>query len=138
MVALRSLNLDTYYMPIFGHDLKCPWKNVNDENFMESKLFLCNCRNTKWSLLDSFKYIEICLPGVSGGTLSVLIVGAFLQEQNVEIFEANGIDPLIVSLYQMDLDRTQFLLRSYLRVRLQKVAASSYGLLWMFGYSVEI
>lgn len=33
----------------------------------------------------------------------------------------NGIDPLVVSLYQMDLDRTQFLLRSYLRVRLLKV-----------------
>lgn len=33
----------------------------------------------------------------------------------------SGIDPLTVSLYQMDLDRTQFLLRSYLRIRLQKV-----------------
>ncbi|XP_012084097.1 DNA replication complex GINS protein SLD5 [Jatropha curcas] len=44
-----------------------------------------------------------------------------LAEQNVEIFEADGVDPLTVSLYQMDLDRTQFLLRSYLRVRLQKI-----------------
>ncbi|KAL3581969.1 hypothetical protein D5086_016301 [Populus alba] len=44
-----------------------------------------------------------------------------LAEQNVEISEANNIDPLTVSLYQMDLDRTQFLLRSYLRVRLQKI-----------------
>lgn len=40
----------------------------------------------------------------------------------MEMFEGDGIDPLTVSLYQMDLDRTQFLLRSYLRVRLQKVA----------------
>ncbi|KAF9677201.1 hypothetical protein SADUNF_Sadunf08G0083200 [Salix dunnii] len=47
-----------------------------------------------------------------------------LAEQNEEIFEANNIDPLTVSLYQMDLDRTQFLLRSYLRVRLQKVVSS--------------
>ncbi|KAH8500965.1 hypothetical protein H0E87_015980 [Populus deltoides] len=52
-----------------------------------------------------------------------------LAEQNVEISEANNIDPLTVSLYQMDLDRTQFLLRSYLRVRLQKVV-SSCVLLW--------
>ncbi|OAY56148.1 DNA replication complex GINS protein SLD5 [Manihot esculenta] len=44
-----------------------------------------------------------------------------LVEQNVEMFEGDGIDPLTVSLYQMDLDRTQFLLRSYLRVRLQKI-----------------
>ncbi|KAF2310297.1 hypothetical protein GH714_007623 [Hevea brasiliensis] len=44
-----------------------------------------------------------------------------LAEQNVEMFEADSIDPLTVSLYQMDLDRTQFLLRSYLRVRLQKI-----------------
>ncbi|EEF43109.1 conserved hypothetical protein [Ricinus communis] len=44
-----------------------------------------------------------------------------LAEQNVEIFETDGIDPLTVSLYQMDLDRAQFLLRSYLRVRLQKI-----------------
>ncbi|CAI0543165.1 unnamed protein product [Linum tenue] len=44
-----------------------------------------------------------------------------LQEQNVEASEADGEDPLTMSLYQMDLDRTQFLLRSYLRVRLQKI-----------------
>jgi len=30
----------------------------------------------------------------------------------------------VVSLYQMDLDRTLFLLRSYLRLRLQKVGRS--------------
>ena len=46
----------------------------------------------------------------------------FLQEETVEEFSANGTDPLTVSLYQMDLDRTQFLLRSYLRIRIQKVA----------------
>jgi len=32
-----------------------------------------------------------------------------------------GSDPLSVSLYQMDLDRTLFLLRSYLRIRILKV-----------------
>ncbi|PON64933.1 GINS complex subunit Sld [Parasponia andersonii] len=45
----------------------------------------------------------------------------FLQEETVEEFAESGVDPLTVSLYQMDLDRTQFLLRSYLRIRLQKI-----------------
>ncbi|KAF3456372.1 hypothetical protein FNV43_RR01022 [Rhamnella rubrinervis] len=44
-----------------------------------------------------------------------------LMEETVEDFAESGIDPLTVSLYQMDLDRTQFLLRSYLRIRLQKI-----------------
>ncbi|XP_031257753.1 DNA replication complex GINS protein sld5 isoform X2 [Pistacia vera] len=44
-----------------------------------------------------------------------------LVEETVEEFEGSGMDPLTVSLYQMDLDRAQFLLRSYLRVRLQKI-----------------
>lgn len=44
-----------------------------------------------------------------------------LVEENVEQDSQSGIDPLTVSLYQMDLDRTQFLLRSYLRIRLQKI-----------------
>uniref|UniRef100_A0A7N0VHH2 DNA replication complex GINS protein SLD5 n=1 Tax=Kalanchoe fedtschenkoi TaxID=63787 RepID=A0A7N0VHH2_KALFE len=44
-----------------------------------------------------------------------------LMEETVEEFAQSGVDPLTVSLYQMDLDRTQFLLRSYLRVRLQKI-----------------
>ncbi|KAK8998855.1 hypothetical protein V6N11_070037 [Hibiscus sabdariffa] len=44
-----------------------------------------------------------------------------LMEETVDDFEESGHDPLIVSLYQMDLDRVQFLLRSYLRVRLQKI-----------------
>ncbi|XP_050372566.1 DNA replication complex GINS protein SLD5-like isoform X2 [Argentina anserina] len=44
-----------------------------------------------------------------------------LVEENVEQDAQSGIDPLTVSLYQMDLDRTQFLLRSYLRIRLQKI-----------------
>ncbi|KAG7537182.1 GINS helical bundle-like domain superfamily [Arabidopsis suecica] len=44
-----------------------------------------------------------------------------LVEETIEDYVENGIDPLVVSLYQMDLDRTQFLLRSYLRVRLLKV-----------------
>ncbi|CAH2044680.1 unnamed protein product [Thlaspi arvense] len=44
-----------------------------------------------------------------------------LVEENIEDYVNNGVDPLVVSLYQMDLDRTQFLLRSYLRVRLLKI-----------------
>ncbi|CAM8975046.1 unnamed protein product [Rhodiola kirilowii] len=44
-----------------------------------------------------------------------------LMDETVEEFAQSGVDPLTVSLYQMDLDRTQFLLRSYLRVRLQKI-----------------
>nr|XP_018625494.1 DNA replication complex GINS protein SLD5 isoform X2 [Nicotiana tomentosiformis] len=44
-----------------------------------------------------------------------------LMEETVEEFSKNGVDPLTVSLYQMDLDRTLFLLRSYLRTRLQKI-----------------
>lgn len=47
----------------------------------------------------------------------------------MEEYEESGMDPLTVSLYQMDLDRAQFLLRSYLRVRLQKVATSLFVLL---------
>ncbi|XP_010558447.1 PREDICTED: DNA replication complex GINS protein SLD5 [Tarenaya hassleriana] len=44
-----------------------------------------------------------------------------LVEETIEEYVTSGIDPLVVSLYQMDLDRTQFLLRSYLRVRLMKI-----------------
>ncbi|KAH7678607.1 GINS complex subunit Sld5 protein [Dioscorea alata] len=44
-----------------------------------------------------------------------------LLEGTVEEFVENGVDDLVVSLYQMDLDRSQFLLRSYLRLRLQKI-----------------
>ncbi|XP_057470919.1 DNA replication complex GINS protein SLD5-like [Actinidia eriantha] len=44
-----------------------------------------------------------------------------LMEDTVEDFISNGVDPLIVSLSLMDLDRTMFLLRSYLRIRLQKI-----------------
>ncbi|XP_042516644.1 DNA replication complex GINS protein SLD5-like [Macadamia integrifolia] len=44
-----------------------------------------------------------------------------LMEDTMEEFAKNGTDPLTVSLYQMDLDRALFLLRSYLRTRLQKI-----------------
>ncbi|KAA3480229.1 DNA replication complex GINS protein SLD5-like isoform X2 [Gossypium australe] len=44
-----------------------------------------------------------------------------MQEETVDDFVESGHDPLIASLYQMDLDRAQFLLRSYLRVQLQKI-----------------
>ncbi|KAJ1427997.1 GINS, helical bundle-like domain superfamily, partial [Sesbania bispinosa] len=43
-----------------------------------------------------------------------------LMEETVEEKSAGGTNPLSVSLYQMDLDRTLFLLRSYLRIRIQK------------------
>ncbi|MCL7041005.1 hypothetical protein MKW94_009858 [Papaver nudicaule] len=43
------------------------------------------------------------------------------MEETVEAYEEDGKDALTVSLYQMDLDRTEFLLRSYLRTRLQKI-----------------
>ncbi|KAK9074676.1 hypothetical protein SSX86_007274 [Deinandra increscens subsp. villosa] len=44
-----------------------------------------------------------------------------LMEETVEELVENGEDPLTVSLYQMDIDRTLFLLRSYLRTRVQKI-----------------
>ncbi|KAI3907179.1 hypothetical protein MKW92_039547 [Papaver armeniacum] len=43
------------------------------------------------------------------------------MEDTVEAYAENGKDALTVSLYQMDLDRTEFLLRSYLRTCLQKM-----------------
>ncbi|KAG5036431.1 hypothetical protein JHK86_017271 [Glycine max] len=42
-------------------------------------------------------------------------------EETVEEKSSGGTNPLSVSLYQMDLDRTLFLLRSYLRIRIQKI-----------------
>ncbi|XP_010671758.2 DNA replication complex GINS protein SLD5 [Beta vulgaris subsp. vulgaris] len=44
-----------------------------------------------------------------------------LMEETIEEFTRNGFDPLIVSVYQMDMDRAQYVLRSYLRTRLQKI-----------------
>ncbi|XP_068639772.1 DNA replication complex GINS protein SLD5 [Aristolochia californica] len=44
-----------------------------------------------------------------------------LQEDNTTVMQGEGTDDLTLSLYQMDLDRTLFLLRSYLRTRLQKI-----------------
>lgn len=43
------------------------------------------------------------------------------QEETLDDFADSGVDDLVGSLYQMDLDRTLFLLRSYLRLRLKKV-----------------
>lgn len=57
--------------------------------------------------------------------LAINAIAMHVQEETVDDFVESGIDPLTVSLYQMDLDRTQFLLRSYLRIRIQKVATSS-------------
>uniref|UniRef100_A0A2N9IKN1 DNA replication complex GINS protein SLD5 n=1 Tax=Fagus sylvatica TaxID=28930 RepID=A0A2N9IKN1_FAGSY len=47
--------------------------------------------------------------------------GRVSKEETIEEYASSGIDPLTVSLYQMDLDRVQYLLRSYLRIRLQKI-----------------
>ncbi|XP_021730363.1 DNA replication complex GINS protein SLD5-like isoform X1 [Chenopodium quinoa] len=44
-----------------------------------------------------------------------------LMEETIEEFTRSGFDPLIVSIYQMDMDRAQYMLRSYLRTRLQKI-----------------
>lgn len=44
-----------------------------------------------------------------------------LMEENVEALVDEGEDPLTISLSQMDMDRTLFLLRSYLRTRLHKI-----------------
>lgn len=52
-----------------------------------------------------------------------------LMEGTVDEFVEGGTDPLTVSLYQMDLDRTQFLLRSYLRIRLQKIEKHMFHIL---------
>ncbi|KAG0452302.1 hypothetical protein HPP92_025775 [Vanilla planifolia] len=43
-----------------------------------------------------------------------------LEETVEELIEIRS-DDIVVSLYQMDLDRALFLLRSYLRIRLQKI-----------------
>lgn len=51
-----------------------------------------------------------------------LPVSCRFQEETLDDFADSGVDDLVVSLYQMDLDRTLFLLRSYLRLRLQKVS----------------
>ncbi|GJN36086.1 hypothetical protein PR202_gb24922 [Eleusine coracana subsp. coracana] len=55
-----------------------------------------------------------------GGSLTVRDV-VVRQEETLDDFTDSGVDDLVVSLYQMDLDRTLFLLRSYLRLRLQKI-----------------
>ncbi|KAK3011227.1 hypothetical protein RJ639_012379 [Escallonia herrerae] len=45
---------------------------------------------------------------------------AYVQETVDELME-NGVDPLNVSLMEMELERTLFLVKSYLRIRLQKI-----------------
>ncbi|CAH9120464.1 unnamed protein product [Cuscuta epithymum] len=52
-----------------------------------------------------------------------------LMEETVEDYTKTGIDPLTVSLYQMDVDRTMYLLRSYLRTRLQKIEKYAFHIL---------
>ncbi|KAF9674288.1 hypothetical protein SADUNF_Sadunf10G0111900 [Salix dunnii] len=50
-------------------------------------------------------------------------------KEQIELASANDMDPLTVSLYRMDFGCNSILLRSYLRVRLQKIE-SSCVLLW--------
>lgn len=47
-----------------------------------------------------------------------------LLEGTMDDFEDNNTDDLLVSIYQMDLDRALFLLRSYLRIRIFKIEKS--------------
>ncbi|OAE25531.1 hypothetical protein AXG93_1543s1480 [Marchantia polymorpha subsp. ruderalis] len=44
-----------------------------------------------------------------------------LMEENIEAFATEIKDDLMLSLYRMDVNRTLFLLRSYLRARLHKI-----------------
>eukprot|EP01018_Ginkgo_biloba_P035226 Gb_14297 [translate_table: standard] len=44
-----------------------------------------------------------------------------LLEETIAENAKSGTDDLMLSLYRMDLDRTLFLLRSYLRIRIQKI-----------------
>ncbi|AQK94289.1 DNA replication protein-related [Zea mays] len=50
----------------------------------------------------------------SGSDRGSLSWGRVTQEEALDDFIDDGVDDLVVSLYQMDLDRTLFLLRSYL------------------------
>ncbi|KAG0478439.1 hypothetical protein HPP92_013158 [Vanilla planifolia] len=50
-----------------------------------------------------------------------------LLEETVEELTEIRSDDIVVSLYQMDLDRALFLLRSYLRIRLQKVIGAPFS-----------
>jgi hypothetical protein len=52
------------------------------------------------------------------------------QEEALDDFVDDGVDDLVVSLYQMDLDRTLFLLRSYLL--LEKVSRISQPTMCLF------
>eukprot|EP00249_Psilotum_nudum_P011420 c23163_g1_i1 orf=240-929(+) len=44
-----------------------------------------------------------------------------LMEDTLSVFSGNASDELMASMYRMDVDRTMFLLRAYLRVRLLKI-----------------
>ncbi|KAL9228066.1 hypothetical protein vseg_003682 [Gypsophila vaccaria] len=44
-----------------------------------------------------------------------------LMEETIKEITGSGFDPLIVSIYQMDLNRALYLLKSYLRIRLHKI-----------------
>lgn len=48
-----------------------------------------------------------------------------VQEETLDDFTDSGVDDLVVSFYQMDLNHTLFLLRSYLCLHLQMVSRSS-------------
>ena len=90
-------------------------------------LTISEMHHPPWSLLLALfyfsNYLCFCLHPALSFIFSNVIFMCF-QEETVEELSGNASDDLIISLYQMDLDRTLFLLRSYLRVRLQKVSST--------------
>jgi hypothetical protein len=70
------------------------------------------------------------LPHSSGSDRGSLSWCRVTQEEALDDFVDDGVDDLVVSLYQMDLDRTLFLLRSYLL--LEKVSRISQPTMCLF------
>ena len=52
---------------------------------------------------------------------SILLTSRLLQEDTLSSFSGDASDELQLSMYRMDIDRTMFLLRAYLRIRILKV-----------------
>lgn len=72
----------------------------------------------------------IHFPHSSGSNRGSLSWCRVTQEEALDDFVDDGVDDLVVSLYQMDLDRTLFLLRSYLL--LEKVSRISQPTMCLF------
>lgn len=52
-------------------------------------------------------------------------------------FSKNGVDPLNVSLYQMDLDRIMYILRSFIYEYIENQSFGSIILCYKFGYALQ-